>query len=256
MGRQRLQKVIARAGLTSRRKAEGLILAGRVAVNDRVVTELGATADPHRDRITVDGEPLRPEPLRTLALHKPPGVLCSRRDRFGRPLIVDLLGEEVDERLYPAGRLDLESEGLVLMTNDGELMNAVTRPGGEVAKVYRVEVEGRPAAAGLRRLETGIPLDGRMTLPCRIRELRPGPPAELEVVLHEGRKNQIRRMFADIGHPVRRLVRVAVGPVQLGSLPPGAYRSLTDAELRALRRQAGLAAAGEAPRSGPGGGAR
>lgn len=244
MGEERLQKLIARAGLTSRRKAEGWIAAGRVAVNGEVVRELGSKADPAVDRITVDGRRL-PEPRRRyLAVHKPPGILCSLRDRFGRSLITELVEDVVGERVYPAGRLDLDSEGLVLLTNDGGLMEGVTRPGGDVAKVYVVDVEGRPSAADLGRLRSGIELDGRPTLPCTIQVLRHGDrTTRLRVVLHEGRNNQIRRMFERIDHPVDRLVRTAIGPVELGDLGPGEHRELTDDELRRLRRRAGVEAA-------------
>lgn len=239
---ERLQKLIAHAGLTSRRKAEGWIEAGRIAVNGEVVTELGSKADPERDEITVDGRPLPEPPRRYLALHKPAGVLCSLRDRFGRRLITDLLGDDVPQRVYPAGRLDLDSEGLVLMTNDGDLMEGVTRPGGDVGKVYRVAVEGTPSAAELERLEGGIEMDGQTTLPCRIEPRGTAGERWYRVVLHEGKNNQIRRMFDRIGTPVRRLVRRAIGPVELGDLPPGEYRDLRPGELRALRRLSGVPA--------------
>lgn len=239
MAEERLQKIVSGAGLTSRRKAEDWIAAGRVAVNGEVVREVGAKADPETDRITVDGRPLPAPRPRHLAVHKPPGVLCALADDFGRPLISELC-DGVPERIYPAGRLDLDSEGLVLMTNDGELMDAVTRAGGTVPKVYRVEVEGRPVERDLAQLRRGIELDGRPTLPCAIRQVGTGDDAWYRAVLHEGRKNQLRRMFESIGHPVTRLVRLAIGPVRLGGLEPGAYRDLEREELEELRRQAGL----------------
>lgn len=235
MAVERLQKIIARAGVTSRRKAEKLIEAGRVAVNERVVRELGATADIRIDTISLDGRPLLAETRRYLALHKPRGALCAVSDRTRRPLVVDLLGEEITERVYPAGRLDLDSEGLVLLTNDGELMEAITRPGSGVAKVYEVSVCGWPREEDLQKLAAGVELGGQRTLPCAISSLSSGCTARFRMVLHEGKKNQIRRMFKEIGNPVKRLIRVAIGPLLLGSLPSGSYRDLTGDEVDYLR---------------------
>jgi 23S rRNA pseudouridine2605 synthase len=292
----RLQKIIARAGVTSRRKAEAMITAGRVAVNGETVRELGAKADPEHDRITLDGRPLFEEAKRYILVNKPRGVLCSLRDRFERPLITDLLDEDVEERVYPAGRLDFDSEGLVLLTNDGDLMEAITRPGRGVAKVYEVTVAGAPADADLERLRHGVfleaqpewrpagfqedqradedengqqdgtvedPADGQRTLPCTIERLETGgagvgdspsgtrgAPASgdvavsetishFRVTLHEGKKNQIRRMFALIDAPVRRLVRVAIGALELDDLAAGEYRSLSAREVELLRREVG-----------------
>jgi 23S rRNA pseudouridine2605 synthase len=272
LGRQRLQKIIAAAGVTSRRKAEELVVAGRVAVNGTTVRELGASADPDRDLVTLDGRPLHAEPLRYFLAHKPAGVLCAVSDARGRPLVVELLDPSVGERLYPAGRLDLDSEGLVLLTNDGDLMQAVTRAGGPVAKMYEVTVRGVPPAAALDKLRGGAEIDGRRLRPCEIepftapdaggdgeadrRVARGGEPAAAggrtagvtaaagkgraplsgwQVVLHEGKNNQIRKMFRGIGHPVQRLIRVAIGPLRLAGLPAGAVRELAPAEVEALR---------------------
>ena len=253
MAEHRLQKIIAAAGVTSRRKAELLIVDGRVAVNGEVVGELGATADPEVDLVTLDGRPLRREALRYFVAHKPRGVLCAVSDERGRPVVVDLLAEDVPERLYPAGRLDLDSEGLVLLTNDGDLMQRVTRPGGGIEKVYEVVVGGRPAAARIDELRRGPELEGRQLRPCRVEVLGVSEDeaasssiasqrgfTRLRVTLHEGKKNQIRRMFRAFGHQVRRLVRVSVGPVRLGRLRPEEYRELSVDECRALRLQAGL----------------
>jgi len=300
---ERLQKIIARAGVTSRRKAEVLITAGRVAVNDKIVRELGSTADPRRDRITLDGRPLFEEAKRYLLVNKPERMLCALRDRFERPLITDLLGDEVRERVFPAGRLDYDSEGLVLLTNDGDLMEAITRPGRGVAKVYEVMVEGAPSDEDLRRLAGGVVLEaqpewrpvgwqeeqaesrpestvegqmdeqltgrtdreaelqseGQRTLPCTIERIesggsdeagtssplengmssRPeaGPSSRFRVTLHEGKKNQIRRMFALIDTPVVRLVRVAIGALKMDDLQAGEYRSLSGREVEALRQE-------------------
>lgn len=238
MARERLQKLIAAAGITSRRKAEGLIEAGRVEVNGERVTDLGSRADPARDEIRVDGESIRREPRVWIALHKPPGVVSSVSDPHAERVVTDLV-EEVDERVYPAGRLDLDSEGLVLMTNDGELMHAMTRPGGPIDKVYRVTVKGRPAEADLERLRAGVELAGRRLLPCEIEPVADRADV-FRVVLHEGKNNQIRRMFSSIGHPVTRLVRTRIGPLRLDRLSPGASRTLTADEVRELRTMAGL----------------
>ena len=194
-----MQKIIAAAGVTSRRKAEAFIVAGRVAVNGEVVRELGTTADPESDLVTLDGHPLRREPLRYFVAHKPRGVLCAVHDDRGRPLVVDLLPDDVDERLYPAGRLDLDSEGLVLLTNDGDLMQRATRPGGGVAKMYEVVVGGRPSEGDLDALRAGAELDGRRLMRCDIEVLERiepddtgGPGAEqrgftrLRVTLQQG----------------------------------------------------------------------
>ena len=295
MPAERLQKIIARAGITSRRKAEGLITAGRVAVNGEVVRELGSTADPRRDLITFDGRPLFEEERRYLLVNKPRRMLCALRDRFERPLITDLLGDDVRERVFPAGRLDYDSEGLVLLTNDGALMEAITRPGRGVAKVYEVTVEGEPSESDLRRLAGGVFLeaqpewrpvgweeeaeaeaqseeqpetraesqlddlsDGQLTLPCTIERLESGTGSRFRVTLHEGKKNQIRRMFALIDAPVVRLVRVALGALKMDDLNAGEYRSLSAQEVEALRQEvrarkaAGKAGGtGEAGRTNP-----
>lgn len=242
MGRERLQKLIAAAGITSRRKAERLIEAGRVSVNGETVRDLGTRADPGCDEIRVDGERLTARPLVWIAVHKPRGVVTSVTDPHADRVVLDLIGEDVDERVYPAGRLDLDSEGLVLLTNDGDLMHAMTRPGGPVDKVYEVEVEGRPSEAQLQRLRRGASIDGRRLLPCEIEPLGEGVPnARYRVVLHEGKKNQIRRMFADSRHPVVRLTRTRIGPVVLEGLAPGAWRHLRRREVEELRALAGLA---------------
>ena len=171
MAEQRLQKIIAAAGIASRRKAETFIVAGRVAVNGEIVFKLGTTADPASDLITLDGTPLLQEPLRYFIVNKPRGVLCAVTDKRDRPLVVDLLPSEVHERLYPAGRLDLDSEGLVLLTNDGDLMQKTTRPGGGVLKIYEVVVGGRPSEEALDALRSGGGLDGQRLLPCDIEVL-------------------------------------------------------------------------------------
>ena len=247
MALQRLQKIIAGAGVTSRRKAEQLIVDGRVAVNGVVVRELGASADRDLDLVTLDGRSLRQEAPRYLVVNKPAGVLCAVSDDRGRRVIVDLVPERIEERVFPAGRLDLDSEGLVLLTNDGELMYAVTRPGGPVAKIYDVTVRGSPSEGALEALRTGIDLDDKETLPCEIERL--GPDNRLRVVLHEGRKNQIRRMFRSVEHRVERLVRLALGPIELADLGAGEVRELGESELQQLRHLCGLRAGAVAARA-------
>jgi 23S rRNA pseudouridine2605 synthase len=256
LAQQRLQKIIAAAGITSRRKAEALITAGRVAVNGEIVRELGAGADPDLDLITLDGQTLHRERLRYFAVDKPRGVLCAVSDDRGRPVVTGLLPLAVRERLYPAGRLDLDSEGLVLLTNDGELMQRVTHPGSGVDKEYEVTVGGRPADEELDRLRSGAEIGGRRLMPCRIEVLERGAPegggpgreqrgyTRLRVVLHEGKKNQIRRMFSDAGHRVDRLVRTRIGPLTLERVPRGGVRELSGAEVEELRARAAGAGQG------------
>lgn len=249
MPTQRLQKIIAAAGVASRRKAEALIVDGRVAVNGEVVRQLGAGADADNDLVTLDGKPLRSERLRYFVVDKPPGVLCAVSDARGRPVVTGLVPPAVRERLYPAGRLDLDSEGLVLLTNDGELMQRVTRPASGVQKEYEVTVGGRPPEAELELLRAGPELDGRRLLPCRVEVLERLAPAgpggdqrgatRLRVVLHEGKKNQIRRMFRGAGYRVDRLVRTAIGPLTLARVPSGGARELSPAEVEMLRNAAG-----------------
>jgi len=237
--RERLQKILARAGVASRREAERMLLEGKIRVNGEVVVKLGSSADRTTDSIRVDGKLLRDaQPARvTMALHKPRGVVSTRRDPQGRTTVIDLI-RGVPGRLYPIGRLDYNAEGLLLLTNDGDLAYRLLRPGA-VERLYLVKVRGGPREEELARLRQGILLDGRKTLPARIsRTVRGGARfmrnCWLEVGLHEGRPNQIVRMFRAIGHPVLRLRRIRIGPVALGSLPPGGFRPLTPRELAAL----------------------
>ena len=232
----RLQRFLSMAGVASRRDAEELIRAGRVTVNG-VRAELGMKVNPETDRGEVDGKPVR---LRTrhyyLALHKPPGYLSTLEDPQGRKTIVDLLPAALRaERLYPAGRLDNDSEGLMLLTTDGEWAHRVMHPSHGHEKEYLVLVSGRPERHALQRLEEGIELDGEKTAPAQIVVRRTdGRNTWLTVVLREGRKRQIRRMFEAIGHPVLRLIRQRIGPVRLGRLKPGQYRPLTPREIAIL----------------------
>jgi 23S rRNA pseudouridine2605 synthase len=232
---RRLQKILARAGFGSRRACEELIRQRRVAV-DGQVARLGQKADPDRDRITVDGMPVQVERRRTyVALHKPRGVLSAERDGSGRfSTVRDLV--PLPGRLFPVGRLDLWSEGLVLLTDDGDLAQRLAHPRFGHEKEYRVLVAGEPDEATLEKWRRGVFLDGRRTALAEVTVIgREKGETWLRVMLREGRKRQIRRVGAMLGHPVRRLIRVRIGPLRLGNLKPGQWRKLTDAEVKALR---------------------
>jgi len=226
----RLAKYLAHAGVASRRASEQLIAEGRITVDGEVVT------DPARDvgdasAVAFDGEPVRGvEPRVAYALHKPAGVVSTASDPHGRRTVVDLVPGE--RRLYPVGRLDADSTGLILLTNDGELANRLTHPRYEVPKTYRATLAG-PALTerALRALRDGVELEDGTTAPARVRRLT---PHQLELTIHEGRNRQVRRMCEAIGRPVRQLVRIRFGPLELGDLRPGRARRLTPAELRAL----------------------
>jgi 23S rRNA pseudouridine2605 synthase len=231
----RLQKALAAAGLGSRRECEELILAGRVEVDREVVSQLGTRVDPRSQEIRVDGEVLRPPHLTYYALHKPPDVVCTARDPSGRPRAIDLVPPE--PRVFAVGRLDLSSEGLLLLTNDGDLANGLTHPRHEVEKIYRVLVAGRMGEEELAKLRRGMHLAEGFAKPRRIRIVSSHPKRTwLEMVLDEGRNREIRRLLARVGHKVQRLVRIAVGSLRLGELPRGAYRPLHREEIDALRR--------------------
>lgn len=230
---ERLQKIIARAGLASRRRAEELITQGRVTVNGMPVTTLGAKADPEKDSIKVDGKRIRPEAFEYYAVHKPQGLLSSVSDPLKRPLVTQLVPSP--KRLYPVGRLDFQSEGLMILTNDGELAQKVLRS-SRIERVYRVKVRGQPSKESLNLLRGGICLEGEKFAPSQITPIKRDRNCWYRVVLREGRNRQIRRMFDHIGHPVMRLKRVAIGPVKLESLAPGGYRKLTDREVTLLKQ--------------------
>lgn len=238
---ERLQKVLAAAGIGSRRACEALIAAGRVTVNGQVVTRLGERVDPDRDEVRVDGRlvPLgkRP-PLVYLMMNKPKGYLTTLMDPRGEPTVADLLPGGLP-RVFPVGRLDRDSQGLLLFTNDGALAARLLHPRYEVPKRYRVKVQGVPSREALRRLRRGLLLEDGKTAPAEVTLLSRGPGwAWLEMVLREGRKRQIRRMMAAVGHPVLELIRIGLGPLRLGSLPPGQVRHLTPEEVQALREAA------------------
>ncbi len=233
----RLQKLLAEAGLASRRGAERLIESGRVSVDGRVVREPGARADPATARIAMDGRPLRrPEAKRYVLLHKPPGYLTTREDPRGRPRVFDLLGG-LDVRLHSVGRLDWDAEGLLLLTNDGDLTYRLTHPRHGVSRVYRVAVEGTVDAGVLARLRRGVVLEDGPARAEEARRLGPAGPGRtwIRLTLREGRYREVKRLCRAVGLRVGRLVRVAYGPLRLGRLPAGAWRDLTARELSALR---------------------
>ncbi len=235
---ERLQKVLSAAGLGSRRACEELITDGRVEVDRKLVTQLGTRVDPQRQEIRVDGEPL-PQPKRVYyAVNKPPGVVSTHRDPARRDRVIDLVPGD-PEGLITVGRLDLGSEGLILVTNDGELANRLTHPRYGVAKTYQVQVAGRPQRETLAALHRGVHLaEGVARVESAVVKSHRKQSTILQLVLTEGRNREIRRMLAQLGHKVIRLVRVAVGPIRLGDLVPGAYRPLTRQEIASLRRAA------------------
>ncbi len=248
MSEQRLQKIISAAGVASRRLAEELIAQGRVEVNGTTVTTLGTKADPESDEIRVDGRRIKEQKRkRYILLYKPRGYVTTRSDPQGRPTVMDLL-KGVKEYVYPVGRLDYDSEGLLLLTNHGELAARLMHPSHEIEKVYEARVRGVPAAEDLDRLARGVVLDGERTAPAKVRiadrpvkTMASGTEQTfVEIVLHEGRQRQVRRMFDSIGHPVARLRRVRIGPIVDEQIPIGHWRELDQQELTRLRRAAKL----------------
>lgn len=245
----RLQKVLAEAGVASRRGAEKLITAGRVRVNGVPVVELGAHADPDRDRIEVDGRPLAvPDAKRYVLLHKPRGYLTTREDPRGRPRVFDLL-QGIETRLHAVGRLDFDAEGLLLLTNDGAVTFRLTHPRHGVRRVYQVLVDGRADAAALGALARGVVLEDGPARAERVRRLRDAEPGTtwLELTLTEGRYREVKRMCRAVGLTVRRLRRVTFGPLRLGQLEVGRWRDLTPVERAALEGGAGADPEGESP---------
>lgn len=238
---ERLHKVMARAGVASRRRCEELIAAGLVKVNGRVVTEPGTKVDPAVDRIRVGGETLNLSPVRQyIMMYKPRGYITTMSDEKGRRKVTDLLKDNTS-RVYPVGRLDYDSEGLLLLTNDGDLTYALTHPGRRVPKTYQARVAGVPDPVKLKQMEKGLPLEDGLTAPARVqlRGEREGN-ALLEITIHEGRKHQVKRMCEYIGHPVMRLKRIKFGDLRIDDLKPGQYRHLTGDELKTLKEKSGL----------------
>jgi 23S rRNA pseudouridine2605 synthase len=228
----RLVKYLAHAGVASRRAAEKLIGEGRVTVDERTVSDPALAVDAS-SRVTVDGSPLEgAEPRVVYVVHKPVGVVSTARDTHGRPTVVGLVPAR-GLRLYPVGRLDADSSGLILLTNDGELANRLTHPSFEVPKTYRARLGGGELGAEeLEALRRGVPLGGSPTAPATVRRLRSGV---IELTIHEGRNRQVRRMCEALGHPVLELQRIAFGPLRLGTMQPGTYRRLRDVEVERLR---------------------
>jgi len=258
---QRLQKVLAQAGIASRRAAEELIAQGRVTVNGRTVTEMGTKADPAVDDIRVDGRRVKSaERTRYILLNKPAGYVTTRSDPQRRPTVIDLIAG-VREYVYPVGRLDYDSEGLLILTNDGDLAAKLTHPRHGVERTYEARVAGMPDADAIERLRSGIPLDGRRTLPADVTLVGRGPAkaghsgregrgrdgrerdAVVLLTIREGRNRQVRRMLEAVSHPVKSLRRVRVGPISDRQLKPGQWRDLTAGEITALRKAAQTTAA-------------
>jgi 23S rRNA pseudouridine2605 synthase len=241
----RLQKILSAAGVASRRTAETLIAQGRVSVNGAVITELGTKADPDHDDIRVDGRRVKKaQRLRYLLMYKPRGYITSRSDPEHRPTVIDLLAKGgVRDYVYPVGRLDYDSEGLLLLTSDGDLAARLTHPRHEVEREYEVRVRGVPDSRALVRLARGVTIEGRRTAPARVAvvETIEGERAQavLSFVIHEGRNRQLRNMCEAVGHPVVRLRRVRIGPIVDEHIRPGEFRDLTPKEIAALRRASG-----------------
>lgn len=267
----RLQKILSQAGIASRRAAEKLIADGRVSVNGVTVREMGTKADPLADDIRVDGRRLKgPERVRYILLNKPAGYVTTRSDPQRRPTVIDLL-RGLREYVYPVGRLDYETEGLLLLTNDGDLAAKLTHPRHGVERTYEARVAGTPGADAIERLRKGIPLDGRKTQPADVellsrrgrdsseaghnRQDRRDRDALLRITIREGRNRQVRRMCEAVGHPVKALMRTRIGSLTDRQLKPGHWRELRAEEVRALKKSAVTPPAAAAPRAGraPGG---
>lgn len=251
-GQVRLQKFLSDAGVASRRKCEELILEGRVLVNDRVVEALPAFVDPERDRVIADGVPVRPQRLEYFIVHKPRGVVCTNRDPAGRIRAIDLLPPGLGTRLFPVGRLDADSTGLLLMTNDGELAEQVTHPRYAVPKTYRAEVKGKVPRELPAQLKAGVYLaEGKATASEVEITHASHQRSVLTITLREGRNRQVRRMLARLGFRVKTLKRVQIGALRLSKLPVGAARRLTARELRELHKAIKEAAANPLAASAP-----
>jgi pseudouridine synthase len=238
---ERLQKILSKAGVTSRRKAEGLILQGRVSVNGKIVRELGSKAVLGKDEICVDGKVIRTKSEEVvLALFKPRRCVTTLHDPQGRPTVADFV-HNFPMRLYPVGRLDYDAEGLLLLTNDGELAYRLQHPRYKVPKTYLVKVRGHPPAEALTSLQQGVNLEDGITAPAELIVMEDEQKATwLSLTLREGRKHQVKRMCAAVGHPVLRLKRIKVGPIELDNLRPGQTRRLKSREVRSLRKHVGL----------------
>lgn len=233
---QRIQKILAQMGVASRRKAEGLIEEGRVTVNGKIAT-IGMKADPAKDHIKVDGKLLtKPEPKIYLMFNKPTGVVTSLFDPEGRPTVKDFL-KGIKYRVFPVGRLDYNSEGLLLITNDGDFAYSILHPSKRIPKTYVVKVKGTIDEITMDKLREGIRLEDGLTAPAKVKKIRQSDSNSwVEITIYEGRKRQIRRMFEKVGHPVIRLKRIAIDGIKIGDLKPGEIRHLTSEEIKRLRR--------------------
>ncbi|AZS14787.1 pseudouridine synthase [Paenibacillus lutimineralis] len=237
---ERLQKILANAGVASRRKCEELILSGKVMVNDEVVTTLGTKADPNVDVITVNGKTIGAEKKVYIVFNKPKGVITSASDPQGRKIVTDYL-KGIKERLYPVGRLDYDTEGLLILTNDGDFAHLLTHPKHHVSKTYLATVKGVPHGTELDKLKQGIMLEDGMTAPAEAEyhDIDPeGKQSTISITIHEGRNRQVRRMFDAISHPVLKLKRISFGDLFLGNLKRGIYRHLTKEEVEGLYKLA------------------
>jgi len=235
MAQWRLQKILSAAGVCSRREAEALITEGQVKVNGVVMTELGAKADPEKDVVKVGNKVVKPRTeMLYLLMNKPRRCITSLKDPQGRKTVIDFLPKEL-KRVYPVGRLDYDTEGLLLLTNDGEFSNAVMHPGGKVPKSYEVKLKGIMPDEAIEQLVSGVKLEDGMTAPARVRKMKlTDANSWLEITIHEGRYRQIRRMCEKLGHDVLKLRRTKVGPLDLKGVPIGGFRELTPGEVRAL----------------------
>jgi 23S rRNA pseudouridine2605 synthase len=233
---ERLQKILAHAGVASRRKAEELIEEGRVTVNGHIVSELGSKADPAQDVIKVDGKKIHlPTRHVYILLNKPRNVMSTSTDPEQRPTVLDYVRGRIRERIYPVGRLDFASEGLIILTNDGEFTKRMTQA-GVVPKIYHVKIAGEPSARDLEKIRRGMYVDDERLAPCGLEILKAGPNPWYEVTLHQGRNQQIRRMFQSIGHPVEKLRRVRIGFLEDEKLRSGEWRYLTSEEVQRFQR--------------------
>jgi len=231
----RLQKYLANCGIASRRKAEEIITQGRITVDGQVVTAMGVQIDPSRQEIRLDGKPVTPrEALLYVLLNKPPGYVTTLSDPQGRPIVTSLL-YGIKTRLFPVGRLDLDTEGALILTNDGEMAQKILHPSYEITKTYEAQVLGQPSSGKIRQLEQGILLEGKKTAPAKLLIIAKGhTTTSIRITIHEGRKRQVKKMFQAMGHPVFHLKRIAYGNLFLDGLLPGKYRFLTPEDLKKI----------------------
>lgn len=238
MAEIRLQKLLAERGVAARREAEKLIAAGRVAVDGHTVREMGLKVDEQTAAITIDGQPLpQPPKLRYILLHKPVGYICAAKDERGKPSVLHLLGD-IEERVYPVGRLDYDTSGLLLLSNDGAFTQLLSHPSHQVEKLYLAELRGPISPGDMDKLRRGVLLEDGLTAPAQVHLKRRGKTSsQIEIIIHEGRKRQVKRMCQAVGHPVIRLQRLRVGNLSLGKLRAGQWRELTPQEVRKLKQE-------------------